>query len=194
MNYSLSAVEALGGESVDVIDAMRRRRMHREYDDRPVPRTVLAYLAWAAGRAQCARPGVRVLVVVDDPDLMQTARDVLPGFTNNAPAMIVIASKLDQLERAIGRRGVEHTSRLDSGAAAAHLALAAQSVGVGVCTVTSWSETAVRSLVDLPETVRPDVTVAIGYPSRTSTPAPKGTHDPSVSHNTFRLGFPAEPR
>jgi nitroreductase len=179
---------------VDIVDAMRRRRMHRDFDDRPVPPAVLAYLAWAAGRAQCARPGTRTLIVVDDPDLMRTARDVLPGFTNNAPAMIVIATNLDRLEFAVGRRGVEHSSRLDSGAAAANVALAAQSVGVGVCTVTSWSETAVRSLVDLPENIRPDVTVAIGYPSPTSGSAPKGTHDASVHHNTYGVSFPAEPR
>jgi hypothetical protein len=67
MTYSPEAIAALGGHGVDVVDALRRRRMHREFTDRPVPRPVLSYLAWAAGRAQMARPGARVIVVVNDP-------------------------------------------------------------------------------------------------------------------------------
>jgi nitroreductase len=191
VTYTLPMVEELGGHSLDVIDAVRRRRMHRQFDPRPIPRSVLACLAWAAGRAQTARPGARTVVVVDDPGLMRTARDVLPGFTNNAPAMIVIATNLDGMDAAIGRRGPEHTSRLDSGAAAANLALAAQSFGIGVCTVTSWSDAAVRALFDLPADVRPDVTVALGYQAANPRPAPRGSHDPAVYLNRYGNGFAA---
>jgi len=187
MTYSADAIAALGGHGVDVVDALRRRRMHREFTDRPVPRPVLSYLAWAAGRAQMARPGARVIVVVDDPGLMRTARDVLPGFTNNAPAMLVIATNLEGMDRGIGRRGPLHTSRLDSGAAAACAALAAQGVGIGVCTVTSWSDTAVRALLDLPAHVRPDVTVALGYLPDHTQPGPRGSHGPVVYLNSFGL-------
>jgi nitroreductase len=185
MTYSPEAIAALGGHGVDVVDALRRRRMHREFTDRPVPRPVLSYLAWAAGRAQMARPGARVIVVVNDPGLMRTARDVLPGFTNNAPAMLVIATNLEGMDKGIGRRGPLHTSRLDSGAAAACVALAAQEVGIGVCTVTSWSDTAVRALLDLPAHVRPDITVALGYVPDHPKPGPRGSHGPAVYLNSF---------
>jgi len=127
--------------------------------------------------------------VVDDPRLMRTARNVLPGFTSNAPAMIVIATNLAGMDAAIGRRGPVHTSRLDSGAAAANVALAAQSFGIGVCTVTSWSDAAVRALFDLPADVRPDVTVALGYLVDEPRPAPRGSHDPAVYLNRYGAGF-----
>jgi nitroreductase len=172
-------------KSVDVIDAIRRRRMHREFVDRPIPRSVLLSLAWAAGRAQHARAGVRNLIVVDDPRLLRTAREVLPGYVNNSTAMIIICSNLDRIERVAGVRGVDHTSRLDSGAAAAHLALAAQCYGIGTCTVTSWSETAVRTLFDLPANIRPDITVALGYIPNKAPPGPKGGFGPSIHHNVF---------
>lgn len=171
-------------KSVNVIDAIRRR-MHREFVDRPIPPSVLLRLAWAAGRAQQARAGVRNLVVVDDPRLIRTAREVLPGYVNNSTAMIIICSNLDQIERVAGVRGVEHTSRLDSGAAAAHLALAAQCYGIRTCTVTSCSETAVRTLFDLPANIRPDITVALGYLPDKAPPAPKGSFGPSIHHNAF---------
>jgi nitroreductase len=190
--YTASAVEQLGGQSLDVVDALRRRRMHRQFEDRPIPRAVLACLAWAAGRAQSARPGARTVIVVDDPALMRTARDVLPGYTNNSPAMIVIATNVAGMETAIGRRGPQHTSRLDSGAAAATLSLAAQSFGIGVCTVTSWSDAAVRALLDLPADVRPDVTVALGYPAVNARPAPRGSHRPAVYLNRYGAEFIAD--
>jgi hypothetical protein len=108
MMYSTGAIAALGGPGgpgLNVVDALRWRRMHREITDRPVPPPVLSSLAWAAKRAQMARPGARVIVVVNDPGLNRTARDVLPGLTNNAPAMLVIATTLEGMDKGIGRRG-----------------------------------------------------------------------------------------
>ncbi|MQA02431.1 MAG: hypothetical protein GEV07_06800 [Streptosporangiales bacterium] len=161
-----------GHDGVETL--MRRRRMHREFDDRPVPRDVLDKMAWAAARAQQARSGVRHIVVVDDPAVLATARQVLPGFINNAPAMLVHCTDVVQAAEVLGSRGVEVTTRLDAGAACAHLALMAQTLGLGVCTVTSWTEPAVQALLGLPHHIRPDVTVAVGYVAPAPPPAARG--------------------
>lgn len=176
---------------MDVETAMRRRRMHREFDDRPVPRALLERMAWAAARAQQARSGVRNLVVVDDPVLLATARKVLPGFLNNAPAMIVHCTDLDRAAQVAGRRGVESASWIDAGAACAHLALMGQQLGLGVCVVTSWPEAAVQELFGLPAHVRPDVTMAVGYVPDRPPPAAKGfVH--GLHLNAFGTEFAAE--
>ncbi|WP_232665186.1 nitroreductase family protein [Pseudonocardia sp. TRM90224] len=167
-----AGVERSAGD--EIAEAMRRRRMYREFEDRPVPRDVLARMAWAAARGQQARSGVRHLVVVDDPALMTTARQVLPGFINNAPAMIVHCTDLANAERLLGRRGVGAATRIDAGAACAHLALMAQTLGLGVCTVTSWTDAAVQELLGLPRHIRPDVTVAVGYVPASPPPAARG--------------------
>lgn len=148
--------------------------MHREFEDRPVPPETLAELAWAASRAQQARSGVRHIVVVDDPAVLTAARQVLPGFINNAPAMLVHCTDVVRAEQVLGSRGVELTTRLDAGAACAHLALLAPALGLGVCTVTSWTEAAVQTLLGLPAHIRPDVTVAVGYVPEAPAPAPRG--------------------
>lgn len=176
--------------AVDVLDAIRRRRFYRAFEDRPVPPDVLDQLAWAAGRAQQARAGVRHLVIVDDPALMETARDVLPGFVNNSPAMIVICTDTERVRQALGRRGVDHNSRLDSGAAAAHVALAARVFSLGACTVTSWHESAVRALLDLPDHIRPDVTVAIGYPCPGQSAASRAEFAPALHRNRYTAAAP----
>lgn len=175
---------------LDVVDAMRRRRMYRTFEDRPVPREVLERMAWAAARAQQARSGVRHIVVVDDPDVMAAARQVLPGFINNAPAMLVHCTDLVRAEQVLGTRGVDAATWIDAGAACAHLALMAQTLGLGVCTVTSWTEHAVQALLELPDHIRPDVTVAVGYVPASPPPAAKGfVH--RLHHNAFGTEFAA---
>lgn len=163
---------------------MRRRRMHRQFDERQVPSDVLDKMAWAAARAQQARSGVRHIVVVDDPAVLAAARQVLPGFINNAPAMLVLCTDVRRATEVLGTRGVEVATRFDAGAACAHLALMGQSLGLGVCTVTSWTEAAVQALLDLPEHVRPDVTVAVGYVAPAPPPAARGFRT-SYHHNRF---------
>ncbi|WP_181019569.1 nitroreductase family protein [Nonomuraea typhae] len=179
----------IDAKPLDVADGIRRRRMHRTFTDRPVPREVLGRMAWAAARAQQARSGVRHVVVADDPALLATARQVLPGFLNNAPAMLVLCTDLGEAGTSGGPRLAEHVSRLDSGAACAHLALMAQTLGLGVCTVTSWADEAVRALLGLPGHIRPDVTVAVGYVTKeTASPAARGFTS-GLHHNAFGAAF-----
>lgn len=170
--------------------AMRRRRMHRTFEDRPVPRNVLDKLVWAASRAQQARSGVRHLIVVDNQTVMDLARKVLPGFINNAPAMIVHCTDITRAEEVLGQRGVDATTWIDAGAACAHLALLGQDLGIGTCTVTSWSDAAVRTLLNLPDHIRPDVTVAVGYVLATPPRAARG-FSTGAHHNTFGSPFDA---
>lgn len=175
-------------QKLDISDGMRRRRMHREFDDRPVSPEALEKMAWAAARAQQARPGVRTIVIVDDPVLMTTARHVLPGFMTNAPAMMVLCSDVREAEQRMGPRGVDHATRLDAGAACAYLSLMAQALGLGICTITSWTDAAVRALLNLPAHVRPDVTVAIGYVPA-SPPKPLRGFKTSLYHNGYGADF-----
>jgi nitroreductase len=179
---------------IDLETAMRKRRMHREFEDRSVDPADLDVVLWAVSRAQQGRPGVRHMVVVDDPALMRTARQVLPGFTTtNAPMMLVLCSDLSvpAIDSPAGR---EHVSRIDAGAACAHLGLIAQQLGMGVCTITSWSRAVVQELLALPSHVRPDVTVAIGYPAHIQKmKAVRGPqYNPAIHHNEFGLTYQRE--
>ncbi|MXZ06289.1 MAG: hypothetical protein F4Y75_02050 [Acidimicrobiia bacterium] len=163
---------------------MRRRRMHRQYLPEPPDREVLEKLVYAAGRAQVARPGIRHLIVVDDYRIVRTLRQACPGFVNDAPVAIAICSDLVRSEEESGSRGVEVVSRLDAGACAAFIALAAPALGIGVCKVTSWSEEVVQAILGLPEHIRPEVLMAVGAPVSNPTKALTG-FQPSVHINRF---------
>lgn len=144
--------------------------MHRVFTDERVSASDLDELCWAAQRAQQARSGVRVVISVDDDVILDVARQVLPGFINNAPAMIVLASDLPRAADVLGQRGVHHVSRLDAGAAVAHVSLMAQALGLGVCTVTSWCDASVATLLHLPAHIRPDAVLAVGHVDRQNSP------------------------
>ena len=177
-----------GLKVVDVVDAMRRRRMHRVYEDRPVPRDVLEKMVWAAQRAQQGRSGVRNIVVVDDPQMLDAARQLLPGCVNNAPVMVVHCTDLEKAAEVGGEHAIELSTRLDAGAAAAHLALMAQVLGLGTCTITSCTETVVKTLLGLPDHIRPDVTTAVGWVPMTP-PKPAQGFKTSLHYNRYGTDF-----
>lgn len=167
-----------------VFEAMRLRRMHRVFTSEPPSADVLDRLVYAAGRAQVARPGIRHLIVVTDPRLLRTVRNACPGFVNNAPAVIVICSDLKKAAEVMGPRGVEVVTRLDSGAAAGYITIAAPTLGIGVCKVTSWTEEVVQAIFGLPDHIRPEVLMAIGTPVANHPKPVKGFH-PTVHHDRY---------
>ncbi|HEY2041314.1 MAG TPA: nitroreductase family protein [Jatrophihabitans sp.] len=180
--------------ALDLNTAIRKRRMYREFEDRPVSREDAAALVWAAGRAQQARPGTRHLIVVDDPGLMKTARTVLAGLTRmKVPMMLVLCSDISNpsVDCAAGR---DRSTWMDAGAACAHIALAAQDLGLGVCTIAGWTQSAVRALFEIPDHLRPDVTVVVGYPLTTQNmrPVSGAKYRPAVHYNEFGIPFEQE--
>jgi nitroreductase len=178
---------------IDLETAIRRRRMHRDFEDRKVSPEDLDKMLWAVSRAQQGRPGVRNVIVVDDPVLMKTARQVFPGFMdNNAQAMFILCSDLS-VPAISSPAGREHLTRIDAGAACAHLGLMAQELGMGVCTITSWTHSAVRELFGIPGHLRPDVTVIMGYPTAKQKLGVKGSqYLPDIHHNEYGVPYKQE--
>lgn len=150
-------------EPFDVFLAMRKRRMHRDFRPEAVDEALMERLVYAGGRAPTARADLRHLVVVADPRMIASIRQVCPGWLNNAPAMIAVCTDTRLSDELIGPGGVPATL-MDSGAAAAYVSLAAPPLGLGICWVTSWPEEAVQGALYLPDHIRPDILIAIGHP------------------------------
>lgn len=140
--------------------------MYRAFTPEPVDEASLARLVWAAGRAPMGgNELVRRILLVTDPALVKTVRQVTPSLLANAPATIVIATDRDLAERVMGIQGRDILSLVDAGAAAENIALAAVALGLGVCFVRSSNEAALRAVLDLPEAIRLDILVAVGHPA-----------------------------
>ncbi len=160
---------------MDVLEAMRRRRMHRYFDPAPLDDETLRTLAWAATRAPAGgnQPS-RYVLVVKDPALVETLVEVSPSYIGTMPpAVVVVLTDLDGAEAQMGTQGRDHLSRLDAGAATEHVALAAVGLGIGCYLFRCSNEAALRVVLDLPPTVRVEWLAAVGRPAATPSPAPK---------------------
>jgi nitroreductase len=159
---------------VDVLDAIVRRRMHRSFEATPVDRGVLVRLVDAAARApMAANVALRRMIVVTDPRVRRTLRQVTPSLIADPPALIVLCTDLAAAERETGPHGRDISSWIDAGAAAENVALAALGLGVGVCFARSCNDVAVRVSLALPAHIRPDIIIGVGHPTRTPSRAPR---------------------
>ncbi|MGO9582731.1 MAG: nitroreductase family protein [Acidimicrobiales bacterium] len=160
---------------MDVLEAMRKRRMHRYFDPASLEKETLGTLVWAATRAPAGgnQPS-RYVLVVKDPRLVRTVVEVTPSYIGTLPAAIIlIVTDENGAEEQMGTQGREHLSRLDAGAAAENIALAAVGLGLGCYLFRCSNEAALRAVLDLPQSVRVDWLAAVGHPATTPSYAPK---------------------
>jgi len=68
---------------------------------------------------------------------------------------------------------LDECCRIDAGAAAENIALAAYSLGLGACFVKSYSEAGIARLLELPADARTELMVSVGYPGIDKQPALK---------------------
>jgi nitroreductase len=148
-----------------VYDAIRTRRVTRNMSPEPVTARdlglVLAAARWApnAGNRR-----LQPVVPVTDPALLRLLRFVSPGMVPRPQAALVICvdtNRAADFGFAPDWRGLF----VDVGTTAATLLLAAHSLGLGSCPVTSFSRAAVARLLDLSPGVRPELVVCLGHPA-----------------------------
>lgn len=149
-----------------VLEAMRRRRMHRAFTDEPASDAQLEQLAWAASRAPMGgNQLMRRIIVVTDPRRVRALRSVTPSFgATGAVAVMILCTDTEVALERMGTLGRDLLSLVDAGAAAENVALAAPALGLGVSFIRSANDAALRRVLDLPAHVRPDMMIAIGHP------------------------------
>jgi nitroreductase len=165
--------------------------MHRSFDERPVPPDVLRQVAEAGARApMAANICVRRIVIVTDRRILRTLRQITPGLSVEPPALLALCTDVRQAEEETGLHGLRISSYIDAGAAAENIALAAAELGLGASFARSCTEPAIAIALGLPEHVRPDILVSLGYVSSSPSRAPRrrpapifadqyGTEEPS---------------
>lgn len=179
---------------MEVQEAIKKRRMHRSFRPDPVDEECLAQLVWAATRAPMGgNELVRRIVLITDHAVVKTVREVTPSFLANAPVVLLVCTDLERAESSMGLQGREILSLVDAGAAAENVALTAVALGLGACFVRSANDAALRAVLDLPETVRPDVLIGIGWPAAPASPAMKHPV-PVVYENRFGSDWKVQPR
>jgi nitroreductase len=144
--------------------------MVRAMVDRPIERAQLEKVLEAGRWAPSAgNRHLHRLVVVQDLLTLRVLRMVAPGMFQRPAAVVVIC--IDQ-GRAIsfGMRPTGKGLYIDVGTAAQTMLLAAHSLGLGAGVVTSFSQAAVRQVLNIPGHLSPEMFVCLGYPAAVQPP------------------------
>jgi len=109
-------------------------------------------------------------VVVRDEDVKKKlAKAALEQMhVAEAPVVIVVLSDLEKISLKYGKRGELVYALEDTAAATMLLLLSAEALGLGADWVKSFDEDAVKTAVELPDTVRPIAIVPVGFPREKS--------------------------
>lgn len=159
-----------GSEGGALFELLKKRHACRHFEPRPVPDELLDRLVYAAHRAPTAgNAPYRFVTVVRDPTTLKMIRLVSPGFFGDCTVAFFICTDLGVARRS-GRTVIDEITKYDAGAAAENVILAAYSMGLAGSFIKSYSEAAVRRILQLPDDCRTELLVSIGYPAEDEPP------------------------
>ena len=170
-----------------LFEILGRRRACRHFEPTPVPEDVLDKLAYAAHRAPTGgNAPYRFVVIVKDPVKLRMLKLVAPGYFGDSSAAVVVCTDLEIAEHDLGSLGRDQCSLYDAGAAAENVVLAAYALGLGASFIKSYSETALKRILGLPERYRTELVVSVGYPAEDEPPPLKHRKGGNI---TYRDSF-----
>ena len=138
---------------MEFFELLRKRRMIRHFKPDPISDEIPRKLANAGNRAPTASDAsYRRLMVIKNPRILRLFRDVAPGYSESqAAAIIVIYADLNVASARGNKTHNPWTSRMDAGAAAENIHLAAVDLGLGSCFISSSSIEGIKELLDFPD-------------------------------------------
>ena len=155
---------------MDFSELVRKRQSDRRYEERAVPRELVMRCIEAARLAPSAcNSQPWHFVAVDDPQLKARLARAAEGlgmnrFADDCPAFIVVTEARAALKPLIAAHLSEREfSSVDIGIATAHLCLAATAQGLSTCIIGWLDGKKICAALDLPETTRVRLVIAVGY-------------------------------
>jgi nitroreductase len=148
-------------------EAILGRRSIRKFLSLPVDRDLIGQVIAAGNEAPCAG-GIqnwRFIIVNDESKKQKLAEASLQQmWIAQAPVVLVVCSEDTKLKRYYGMRGERLYSIQNCAAAVQNMCLKIVELGLASCWVSAFEEEAVSRELSLPEHVRPQVILPLGYP------------------------------
>lgn len=152
---------------MEVFESILSRQSVRTYDKKDVPNELIGQMLEAAVHAPSAgniQPW-EFIVVKDKNTKKELALAALrQRFVEEAPVVIVVCVNLEKSADRYGDRGKNLYCIQDTAAAIENMLLVATSLGLGTCWVGAFEESKVKSLLNIPERLRPIALITVGFP------------------------------
>jgi len=163
---------------MDVYEAILKRRSIRKYMDMPVEWDKLGKVVDAGRLAPCAGnlQSWKFVVVTEKELRNQLSEACLKQYwMQTAPVHIVVCAEITKLSRFYGIRGERLYSIQSCAAAAESMILMATSIGLATCWVSAFDEEMIKRILRIPDFVRPQMVITLGYADEIVPEPPKYT-------------------
>ncbi len=151
---------------MELHEVIEKRRSIRKFAEKPVSRELLEQLIRAAALAPSAsNMQAWRFFVADEPELVPAIDSFSPGLSGTPPVIIAIASDLAEVERRGSKNSLVYGLMMDAAMAAENLMLEAADLGLGTCAIKSYNDKAVHKLLNLPDTMRLEILISVGWPA-----------------------------
>lgn len=160
----------------DIIELIRSRRNIKEFLPKFVSWEKISLILDAGRHApSCGNIQNWKFIVVIEPGLKQQIAEATYGQYEiiSAGVFIIICAEPEKAERYYSLRGERLYSVQNCAAAIENMLLEAHSLGLGGRWVGGFDEEAVKTLLSIPEEIRPQAILAIGYPKEIPDKPPK---------------------
>jgi len=148
-------------------EVLAKRRSIRKFLSVPVDRGLVGQILSAGNEAPCAGniQNWRFLIVQDEAQKQKVANAALQQmWIATAPLIIIVCSETTKIKRYYGMRGERLYAIQNCAAAVENMLLKATDLGLGSCWVSAFDETEIAREFSIPEKIRPQAIIPIGYP------------------------------
>ncbi len=152
---------------MNVFDSIKGRRSIRKYLQKPVEFDKISVILQAGSFAPSSGnlQDYRFIVVSKKSLIQGIASECTEQYwIAQAPILIVVCADSETTERYYGLRGQRLYCIQNCAAAIQNILLTAHYLGLGACWVGSFNEDYVKDSLRIPEKVRPQAIITLGYP------------------------------
>ena len=159
---------------MDVFECIITRASVRSYEKKDVPNELIGQMLEAAVRAPSAgniQPWE--FIVVKDIEIKKelASAALKQRHVEEAPVVIVVCAGHEKSADKYGERGKSLYCIQDTAAAIENMVLTAHSLGLGTCWVGAFEEDEVRSILNIPQKLRPVALITVGFPREYERPS-----------------------
>ncbi|WP_457753641.1 nitroreductase family protein [Thermococcus sp.] len=148
---------------MDFMEIIKGRRAVRKFEEKQIPsedlKKILEAGIWAPSGSNI-QPWEFILIT--EKEMIEKIKLISPGLFGNPAALVILCINKERSKKG-GRLG-EVTALMDISMAAQNMMLIAYSMGIGSCPIVSFSKSALKELLDIPEHVEPVLILTFGYP------------------------------
>jgi len=150
---------------MDLLNVLKLRRSVRHYSLKKVSFADVAEICEAGMHGPMAGNifTVKFIIVSEKEKIKLLAEAAQQPFLTEVPYVIVVYSKLDQIESSYGEKGKVY-SRQQAGAAIENMLLRTTDLGLGSCWIGWFDEAIVKRVLHIPEKFQVEALLPIGKP------------------------------